>query len=89
MTHPNPARVALVTGAASGIGRRTAEKLALDHGARVYVLDKDADAAAAVARSINAAGGCATPCVVDLADGPACGRRLHRSWRSSGRPTFW
>jgi NAD(P)-dependent dehydrogenase (short-subunit alcohol dehydrogenase family) len=59
-----------VTGAASGIGRCVAERLALDQGARVYVLDKDADAAAIVVNGIKTAGGRATVCVADLADGP-------------------
>jgi NAD(P)-dependent dehydrogenase (short-subunit alcohol dehydrogenase family) len=68
-------RVALVTGAASGIGRRAAEKLALEQGARVYVLDRDAGAAASVAEGINQAGGIATSCVLDLAD---CGR-IHQT----------
>jgi NAD(P)-dependent dehydrogenase (short-subunit alcohol dehydrogenase family) len=61
-------RVALVTGGDSGIGRRVAEKLALERGARVYVLDRDADASAAVVDGIVAAGGRAVSCVVDLAD---------------------
>ena len=39
MTHQTLSRVALVTGAASGIGRCVAESLALAHGSRVYVLD--------------------------------------------------
>lgn len=68
MTSRHAARVALVTGAASGIGRATAEKLALEHGARVYVLDKHADAAAAAVHSINDRGGQAVACVLDLAD---------------------
>ena len=68
MTSQHASRVALVTGAASGIGRCVAEALALGHGARVYVLDKAADAAATVAHGINAAGGRAKACVVDLAD---------------------
>lgn len=63
-----PSRVALVTGAASGIGRRAAERLALQHGARVYVLDRDAEAATTVVNGIKTAGGRATTCVVDLAD---------------------
>jgi NAD(P)-dependent dehydrogenase (short-subunit alcohol dehydrogenase family) len=70
MTSGYPSRVALVTGAASGIGRCVAESLAIKQGARVYVLDKDADAAAAVVHGINSAGGHAKICVVDLADAP-------------------
>ena len=45
-------RVALVTGAASGIGRATAE-LFLRSGARVVLADIRSDAAAAVARAID------------------------------------
>jgi NAD(P)-dependent dehydrogenase (short-subunit alcohol dehydrogenase family) len=68
VTSERNTRVALVTGSGSGIGRRVAEKLALEHGARVYVLDRDADASAAVVDGILAAGGRARACIVDLAD---------------------
>jgi NAD(P)-dependent dehydrogenase (short-subunit alcohol dehydrogenase family) len=64
------ASVALVTGAASGIGRCVAEQLALEHGARVYVLDKDHEAAAAVVQRIRSGGGHAVASVVDLSDAP-------------------
>ena len=69
-------RVALVTGAGSGIGRCVAEGLALAHGARVYVLDKDEQAAAAVVQGINESGGHAKTLLVDLADGPGLHQAL-------------
>ena len=49
-------RVALVTGAASGIGRATALRLA-DEGAAVLVTDIDVDAGEETARAIRDAGG--------------------------------
>lgn len=85
MTSSHSCRVALVTGAASGIGRRAAEKLALK-GARVYVLDKDAEAAAAVVHGINGNGGCAKACVVNLADGPGLRNALPELMVKFGAP---
>jgi 3-oxoacyl-[acyl-carrier protein] reductase len=61
-------KVAVVTGAASGMGRATAHLLA-DEGALVAALDRDAAGADAVAREIQAAGGRAVAIGVDLADG--------------------
>jgi NAD(P)-dependent dehydrogenase (short-subunit alcohol dehydrogenase family) len=85
-TRPHRSRVALVTGAASGIGRCVAESLALEQGARVYVLDKDAKAAAAVVDGIQAAGGRAKACVVDLADGPGLRQTLPSLTAEFGAP---
>ncbi len=60
-------RVAIVTGAASGIGRATARVLAAE-GARVAVCDLDQAACDAVAGEIAAAGGTAAGWALDVAD---------------------
>jgi 3-oxoacyl-[acyl-carrier protein] reductase len=51
-------RAALVTGAASGMGRATAHLFA-DEGAHVAVTDRSEDAVASVVREITDAGGSA------------------------------
>jgi NAD(P)-dependent dehydrogenase (short-subunit alcohol dehydrogenase family) len=63
-----------------------AENLALGQGARVYVLDRDAEAAAAVVRGINAAGGRAVVCVLDLADGEGLRQALPSLTAEFGAP---
>jgi len=60
-------RVAVVTGAASGMGRATAHLFA-DEGAVVAVLDRDADGATAVAAEITEAGGRAAAWALDVTD---------------------
>ncbi len=64
---PLDGRVALVTGAASGIGRSTALRLAAG-GAVVGCLDRDAGGVRAVAAVIEGAGGRARSLVVDVTD---------------------
>jgi len=60
-------KVALVTGAASGMGRATAHLFA-DEGARVAVTDLDAGAVQTVVDEIRGAGGEARGWVLDVAD---------------------
>lgn len=59
-------RVAVVTGAAQGIGRACAERLSRD-GAKVVVSDMNAKGAEAVAAAIAKAGGTATAIACDVA----------------------
>ena len=66
-------QVAIVTGAASGMGRATA-RLFADEGASVACLDISADAVATVADEIVAAGGSARAWPLDVADDAAVPR---------------
>jgi 3-oxoacyl-[acyl-carrier protein] reductase len=60
-------KVAIVTGAAHGIGRAIAERFGAE-GAHVIVNDIDSSAAEAVARAIQAAGGSALAAAADVSD---------------------
>ena len=60
-------RVALVTGAASGIGRASAERMA-EAGATVVCADRDAEGATVTARQITGDGGQADTVSLDVTD---------------------
>jgi 3alpha(or 20beta)-hydroxysteroid dehydrogenase len=66
-------RTAVVTGAAGQIGAATARRLA-GEGAKVLVVDRDADGVAATVAAIEGEGGVARGCVADVTDAQAIAR---------------
>jgi NAD(P)-dependent dehydrogenase (short-subunit alcohol dehydrogenase family) len=88
-------RTAVVTGAGSGMGRAGSLRFAAE-GARVYVTDVNADAAAETARMIGEAGGDAVAHQLDVTDLEAWGGlyeairtdtgALHVLWHHAGSP---
>lgn len=77
-------KVAIVTGAASGIGAATAREMTAE-GAAVVVADLDRSGAAAVTKSIEDAGGRAVSCEVDVSDEPAVLAMIETATREFGR----
>jgi NAD(P)-dependent dehydrogenase (short-subunit alcohol dehydrogenase family) len=63
--------IAAVTGAASGIGQAIAQRYAKE-GARIAILDSNADGAAAMAKAIEGSGGQAWSFHLDVTDAQAC-----------------
>jgi len=80
-------RVAIVTGAARGIGAATARRLAAD-GHAVAVLDLTDDLAAETAREIRGAGGRAIAVGADVADSTAVEAAVARVAAELGAPTI-
>ncbi|MDP0397663.1 MULTISPECIES: 3-oxoacyl-ACP reductase FabG [Tsukamurella] len=80
-------RVAIVTGAARGIGAEVARRLASD-GHKVAVLDLDEAACATVAAEITAAGGQALGVGVDVADEEKVAAAVTRVAEELGAPTI-
>lgn len=79
-------RIALVTGAAGGIGRAVSEHLSLRQGASVCIVDRDEAAAQLAVDSIRNQGGLAFPFIVDLADASAVQTMLKQVDDTVGTP---
>jgi NAD(P)-dependent dehydrogenase (short-subunit alcohol dehydrogenase family) len=77
-------KVALVTGAGSGIGRATALAFARE-GAPVILVDRDADRLAAVHEEVERAGVVATVSVADVSDEQQVGRAVEDAVAAHGR----
>jgi len=77
-------RVALITGAASGIGRATALRMAAD-GAIVVGLDRDADGLAVVAAEVAEAGGTMTTATGDVSVRDDCITAVDHAVSTHGR----
>src|SRR5262249_2438098 len=78
-------RVALITGAASGLGRATAELLASE-GAPVACFDIAVDGAEKTAADIAAHGGVARAYKVDVSDADSVHDAVAGAWRDLGHP---
>jgi NADP-dependent 3-hydroxy acid dehydrogenase YdfG len=77
-------KTAIVTGASSGIGRAIAERLG-EAGAYVYLAGRTAAAMDASKSRIEAAGGRATPVVVDVRDAGGISGLVEQAVRETGR----
>lgn len=79
--------VAIVTGAASGIGKAIAEELARRK-ANVILVDVQDDVVESVARAIRDSGGKASAVSLDVTDYAAIERLMDRAWSEHGRVDY-
>jgi 2-keto-3-deoxy-L-fuconate dehydrogenase len=77
-------KIAVITGAGSGIGAAIAIGMA-QHGAKVYIAERDEKSGRAVAEQITAGGGLAAFVLLDVSDEAAC-RAAAKQIGDEGRP---
>ena len=77
-------RIALVSGAANGIGRASAVRLARE-GAAVVLVDREAEPLGEAARAVEAAGREALPIIADWTDAAAVGDAIAAARQRFGR----
>lgn len=77
-------QVAVITGAALGMGKRSAERFA-ESGAKVFLVDIDVKGGASAAERIRAEGGDATFVECDLTNASAVGRAFDAIMEKAGR----
>ncbi|MGI9658470.1 MAG: SDR family NAD(P)-dependent oxidoreductase [Gaiellaceae bacterium] len=77
-------KVAIVTGAASGLGKATALAMARE-GASVMLADIDAEAVEAAAAEVTALGARCASCVVDVVNEDACREMVDKTVAQLGR----
>jgi NAD(P)-dependent dehydrogenase (short-subunit alcohol dehydrogenase family) len=82
--HPLNDKVALITGASSGIGRAAALRLA-GHGVHVALAARTASSLDSLAEEINQAGGAALPLTTDVTDAEQCRRAVAATVERFGR----
>jgi NAD(P)-dependent dehydrogenase (short-subunit alcohol dehydrogenase family) len=77
-------QVCVVTGAGQGLGRAVALEMAAE-GAKLVLIERNADTVAAVASEIRGKGGTAEPYVLDITDYDAYGKAVADALRKFGK----